>query len=252
MFIHATLFNQNIENWDTSSALDMSSMFNNAASFNQDIGNWDTSNVTNMSGMFAGAVSFNQNIGNWDTSNVSDMRAMFEDAFSFNQNIGNWDISSLTDASSMFKNVTLSTENYDALLIGWEAQQHKNNVVFHGGESIPDLGLPARENLALGDGWRITDGAGIIMSLDYEKLSDVTIYPNPSNGIFNINFGSTNKDSFITYSVTNAMGQAIINETQIETISNSILLNLSKLNSGLYIIKLVVGTVELTKKILIE
>ena len=80
MFYGATSFNQNINNWDTSKVINMSSMFYNAASFNQDISGWNTSRVTNMSSMFCNATSFNQNIGNWDITNVSSITNIFTNA----------------------------------------------------------------------------------------------------------------------------------------------------------------------------
>lgn len=250
MFIHAYAFNQDIGNWDTSSALDMSAMFGSAASFNQDIGNWDTSSVSNMSGMFSEADAFNQDIGNWDTSNVSDMTAMFENAFSFNQNIGNWNISSLTDASSMFKNVTLSTENYDALLIGWQAQPHNTTVVFTGGGSIPELGLDARESLALDDLWVIEDGAGIIFGVNDEILPQVVIYPNPSKGIFNIDLGPRLMNATLTLRVTNITGQILINETKINASNTTSILDLSDFSAGMYLINIQTENSSLQKKII--
>ena len=124
-------FNADISHWDTSSVINMNSMFLGASSFNQDIGSWDTSSVINMGGMFSnasdlnqnagakyiisasdtttvlgGASAFNQDISNWDTSNVTDMSSMFNSATAFNQNIGNWDTSSVTDMSSMFNSAT--------------------------------------------------------------------------------------------------------------------------------------------------
>ena len=85
------------------------------------------------------------------------MSNMFRDATSFNKNIGNWDIQSLTNATNMFTGVTLSTSNYDALLIGWQANTHNNNVQFNGGFSKYCLSENER-NLLIADGWTITDG----------------------------------------------------------------------------------------------
>ena len=48
MFHGASVFNQDIGNWDVRRVLNMSSMFNSATSFNQDIGNWDVGSVRNM------------------------------------------------------------------------------------------------------------------------------------------------------------------------------------------------------------
>ena len=95
MFSGALSFNQNINNWDVSSAVRMNSMFRHAESFNQPLDKWNVSNVSLMGFMFYGAVSFNQDISMWDTTNVEYMRRMFDGALSFNQNIDNWNISSL-------------------------------------------------------------------------------------------------------------------------------------------------------------
>ena len=46
-------------------------MFFGASLFNQPLNNWNTSHITTMEGMFYKASSFNQNIRNWNTSNVT-------------------------------------------------------------------------------------------------------------------------------------------------------------------------------------
>lgn len=46
MFKDATMFNQNIEGWDTSNVTDMSSMFADAGAFNQDLSSWCVSLIT--------------------------------------------------------------------------------------------------------------------------------------------------------------------------------------------------------------
>ncbi|GAG56298.1 unnamed protein product, partial [marine sediment metagenome] len=41
----------------------------------------------------------------------------------------------INPAADMFLGVKLSTQNYDALLIGWDAQTLQNDVTFNGGNS---------------------------------------------------------------------------------------------------------------------
>ncbi|WP_170309806.1 BspA family leucine-rich repeat surface protein, partial [Seonamhaeicola maritimus] len=158
MFQEATSFNENIGNWDTGNVTIMRSMFEGAINFNQNIGAWNTSSVTIMTAMFYGASSFNQDNGGWDTSNVTSMLAMFYEAVSFDQDLGNWNVENLVDASNMFLEVTLSTQNYDSLLIGWDVQNLNPNVSFHGGFSQYCAGEAARANMISSDNWNIQDG----------------------------------------------------------------------------------------------
>ena len=79
-----------IENWKTSSAINMDSMFAIANTFNTDISGWDVSNVTNMKSMFTQASSFNQDISGWDVSNVENMNNTFNFTDEFNQDLSEW------------------------------------------------------------------------------------------------------------------------------------------------------------------
>ncbi len=86
-FANATVFNQDISDWDVSRVTHMSYMFAQAEAFNQPIGRWGTKTgaVRYVSGMLQGALVFNQDISSWDISNVvGDMDYMFRYAAAFN------------------------------------------------------------------------------------------------------------------------------------------------------------------------
>jgi surface protein len=173
MFQNAISFNGNISNWDLSSIINIYQMFYNATSFNQDVSSWDVSNVNDMSSVFRYATSFNQDISTWDVSGVTDMRRMFENATSFNQNLSNWNVTNLAQADYMFDGVTLSTPNYDSLLIGWEVPVLQNGTVFDGGNSKYSISAnESRFNLTDYWNWTITDG-GLEGSISNLKLEDV-------------------------------------------------------------------------------
>jgi len=159
MFFEAPLFNQPIEDWDVSQVTDMTGMFLSATKFNQPLGNWDVSSVTDMIEMFDKAKSFNQPIGNWDTSRVTRMTRMFYNASSFDQPLGEWDVSSVTEMIEMFNGITLSTYNYDNLLLGWSQLPLKRGVIFDAGNSrYSPAAFFARETLNKNFSWEITDG----------------------------------------------------------------------------------------------
>ena len=187
MFNDADAFNQDIGSWDVSMVTNMGSMFQNVASFNQDIGSWDVSKVTNMQDMFTTATSFNQDIGSWNVSKVTNMGFMFNGADAFNQDIGSWDVSQVTNMGFMFAGATLSPENYDALLIGWNKLTLQTGLNFHAGSSkYTAAAQTARDNIdsASGHNWTITDG-GLIEASDQPTnifLSSTNILENePEN-----------------------------------------------------------------------
>lgn len=161
MFSEATAFNQDISSWDMSSVMTTVNMFRDATSFNQPLNAWDVSSVVSMDQMLWGANLFNQPLNLWDTGLVENMNRLFRDATSFDQDIGDWDVTALTTAVDMFRNIQLSTLNYDALLIGWEAQTVQNDVSFNAGNSqytSEGAAEAARTALINDHSWSVIDG----------------------------------------------------------------------------------------------
>ncbi len=153
-------FNQDIGTWNVSSVTTMESMFARNHFFNQDIGSWIPSSVTSFQSMFSEADAFNQDISSWDTSAATNMYAMFDRALAFDQNIGSWNIENVTDFLLMFDQVQLSNANYDALLIGWDAQNVQPNKSLNAGLSIycSETAQIARQHMKDTYGWTFIDG----------------------------------------------------------------------------------------------
>jgi surface protein len=203
MFNSATSFNQPLGGWDVSSVTHMEYMFSSATSFNQPLGNWVVSSVTNMSWMFHGASSFNRPIGNWDVASVTHMENMFNSATSFNQPLGGWDVSSVINMNWMFQGVTLSTPNYDNLLLGWSQLTLQAGVTFHAGNSkYSSIAADARQAIIDNFVWTIIDGGIDPMSGAFTLSSDAGI-PD-TNGLFTLSW--TNSYGVANYSVYSYSG----------------------------------------------
>ena len=159
MFFSATNFNQDIGSWNVANVISMNDMFLSATNFNQNISSWNVSRVTSMNDMFLSAINFNQNISSWNVTNVTDMSGMFHEASSFNQDIGSWNFEKVTTMERMFSGVTLSTANYNALLLGLHNQSLQSNVTFDGGNSKYNEDAAGPRNVLVTDfSWTITDG----------------------------------------------------------------------------------------------
>ena len=123
----------------------------------------DTPNLassTNLSQMFTGATSVNSGNWNWDTTNISNMAGMFFGATAFDQDISSWNVESVTNFSLMLNGVTLATVNYDALLVGWDAQALNAAQIFDAGNAkyCSLAAQSARSNIITSDLWTISDG----------------------------------------------------------------------------------------------
>ena len=141
-------------------------LFEDCNSLTGGLANWNVSGVTIMTRMFQNCTSYNEDISGWDTGNVSDFGAMFYSATTFNRNLGSWDISSVSTSCSsrqgmtnMFGLSNLQKNNYDQILIGWEAQTPPICINLFG---VPcgytTTGQAARNSLASTYQWLITDG----------------------------------------------------------------------------------------------
>jgi surface protein len=185
MFSNAQSFNGDLSTWDVSSVTDMIDMFSSARAFNGDLSAWDVSSVTRMDGMFNSTLAFNGDLSSWDVSSVAgygmvymfsyaqafngdlsawdvslvtNMDGMFNEALAFNGDLSTWDVSSVTNMSLMFESVTLSTDNYDALLVGWSNRTLQSDVSFNAGNSeYSESSQSARDVLTGTYNWTITD-----------------------------------------------------------------------------------------------
>jgi surface protein len=218
LFYGCTSFNQDISGWDVSNVSSMGSVFQGCKAFNQPLNTWNVSNVTIMGFMFANAENFNQPLNSWDVSKVKDMGYMFSGAKAFNQPLNGWNVSLVQSMGSMFTDclnfnqdlsgwnminvenflgflsgATLSTDNYDKLLVnlatGWRA-----SITFSGGNSkYSQVGEVARTKLRTQKGWSITDGGPlpkltvssptITATKAYDGTTSATVTPGTLSGM---------------------------------------------------------------------
>ena len=160
----SALTNLDMSSLAPTGSLNMSFSFNGCVSLTVlDISSLSSTSISTLGNTFESCFSLSNIIGieNLDTSAVADMTQTFRLCGVFDQNISGWDVTSLTNATTMFNSAGLSTANYDALLVGWEAQLVNNAVTFDGGNATytdPSAASTARAALIADHSWSITDG----------------------------------------------------------------------------------------------
>lgn len=158
-FYNAVAASPDTSNWDTSNVTDMSHMFRGTYIANPDTSGWDTSSVTDMRSMFYSAEAASPNTSGWDTSNVLTMDNMFNSAPVADPDMSFWDFSSVINLAGMFTGTSISTVNYDNLLIQLDATAGSGLSFDAGTSQYSSVGaaISARISL-LGRGWTINDG----------------------------------------------------------------------------------------------
>ncbi|MBC6399995.1 MAG: DUF285 domain-containing protein, partial [Ekhidna sp.] len=179
MFANSS-FNGDISEWDVSKVTSMGVMFW-ASTFNGDISEWNVSKVTNMAEMFFQS-DFNGDISDWDVSKVTNMESMFQSS-DFNGDLSKWDVSKVTNMANMFTgNTSMSSENYDKLLIGWStlntaARETKipSGIAFDAPDKYSCRGKAGRDKLTgATHSWTIKGDELISIRTDAASLPEVT------------------------------------------------------------------------------
>ena len=193
LFTGASIATPDVSTWNTSSVTMMTQMFSGATLANPNVSNWITSSVTDMREMFSSASNANPDVSGWDTANVINMNAMFRFATSADPDLSSWDIENVIHMSVMFLGVTLSQQNYDALLVNFSLQSLHLGVTFHGGNSTY-CDIAAHDIIENTFGWNISDGgldagcpSDIIFSNGFE---DVVVFKSTASQ-FEYDFAKT-------------------------------------------------------------
>ena len=184
----------NISSWTTTSLEECGWMFYDVRVSSLDVTNWDVSNVTDMEGIFFRTDITSIDVSNWDTSLVVKMRNVFGDCdlltsitwpasgsldtssaerldkffvnttllpSSVYASMRYWDISNITPATAL-DNVLLGTTNvlssndYNIILVAWEAQSIAGLTAYFGTAVATKSGITARTAL-INNGWTISD-----------------------------------------------------------------------------------------------
>ena len=126
-------------------------------------------------------------------------------------------------------------------------------------EKYNNAGTPAWETIAVGWGLKIDLGIFPVVTGNVSTglqnvdlgLSNVSITPNPSNGIVNIGISLKNTEN-LTVSVSNALGQ-LVSSNSYNSISNeTLVLDLSNQNNGLYFITVSNGIEKTVKRLVLS
>ena len=183
-FFFATTFNKSLNSWNVSNVTSLFSTFRECPSFDQDLNSWDTSNAESMYRTFYNCSQFNGDIYSWDTTNVENMQQMFYNCDLFDQSLAAWNIENVTNFTNFMQNATgLSTSNYDATLIAWQAGGHDNDISINfGGSQFTESAYAARFSLIEDDGWTIVDG-GIFDPTPAQYISILTTRVEAAGGV---------------------------------------------------------------------
>ena len=234
MFSEVTSFTGDISNWDVSSVTNFKWFLYNKPSWNNDLSSWDVSSATNMERMFQSCTIFNSDIGNWDVSNVTNMFILFQDCTSFDQDLSSWQISQVTNLQQFMTNVTLSTANYDALLIGWDAQgamSYSGTVDFGNSQYTLGGAAEAARTSLIAKWGAIIDGGGIVapftisVKTDNVGTSNNDQFTIPWTGTYDVDWGDGNTDTSVVDAQTHTYATAGTYDVSVTAASGRIAFN---------------------------
>ncbi|TVZ52724.1 T9SS type A sorting domain-containing protein [Dokdonia sp. Hel_I_53] len=111
--------------------------------------------------------------------------------------------------------------------------------VFHSDQGVAEEGVII-DNLKIGQA---------PLSTDDIVINGLAIYPNPSNGVFTVNWA---ENTPVTLEVFDVLGKSITKEININEGEKMYMLDLNKFASGLYLLKIHTANKQLTKKLILN
>ncbi|TXE18605.1 hypothetical protein ES692_06060 [Psychroserpens burtonensis] len=134
----------------------------------------DLSTATKITGTFRGSSLTSINFNDWDVSNIDDVNQFLLDTDFLDVSFSNWSVHQIRTFTNFARDIGMSTSNYDATLVGWEANIQS---VYPSGAGYPNgsyavnfrgvtytsggAGEIARASLITNFGWSFTDGGGV-------------------------------------------------------------------------------------------
>ena len=203
-----------VSNWNvTSGTTYFAGMFQDCQSVTSlDLSGWDTSGVTSMQNMFLNCYDADIDITGWTSVGVTDMNYFI---YRVNQSsntivgLSGLNVESIAATPTDFADgVTLSTAEYDSILIAWSAQTVVSGQTWDFGSSqytANSTAATARADLVTA-GWTITDG-GSIANNNFEftvtttTASETFTIPCQNAGTFNatVDWGDGSTSTITTY-----------------------------------------------------
>ncbi len=117
-------FNSSVANLSFGTNANLYGMFQSCTAFTGiGLDSWDTSNVNSFNRTFSSCSNMNGDISGFDTSNATNFTYMLNQCDAFRGAMDAWDINQATNLTAFMNGATgITTANYDALLIAWDAQ----------------------------------------------------------------------------------------------------------------------------------
>lgn len=88
------------------------------------------------------------------------------------------------------------------------------------------------------------------LSVDAFSINNLSVYPNPNNGEFNIKFNAVSSN--VAVSVFDVRGRSVYNKTYTNNSTFNEAINLGNVQSGLYLLNVKDGNKTITKKIIVQ
>lgn len=130
-------------------------------------------------------------------------------------------------------NTTLTTYSYPLTALNSETNVIFR-IVFHSDGSVNQLGANVDDFIITG-----------VLSNDSFEMNQVSIFPNPSKGLFTISLGDTISNKIEVYDLT---GKVIL--SKFENFQNQTSIDLTNASDGVYFVKIVTENSEIVKRII--